>query len=415
MAVEFDFDHTLLHSKKISLKELQNYRQVLLSILKNNNFSSPDSFILLPFKRELLVKIKKLNKELKPDLTIVVGIGGSNLGAWAVYSSIYGRYAELEEKKIFFADCPEPFLVQKILNLSFEFIKKKRKVCLVFVSKTGTTLESVTNFKILYSFLKKYSRYLSVVFISSPLAFDEKKLKELNFHFLEIPPSIVGRYSVFSAAALFPLSSAQIDIDSLLEGAKAATIELLEKNPSTLFNYSKFIYSHYPSRNIFVNFLFSTSLEKYGMWHNQLFAESLSKNFKGLSPISSIGPTDLHSLAQLYFGGPKDKIFSLLSIKKFDYDEVFSKSLGLFKDEEIFNSKSISHIYSSIFRGVKEAFIKNKLPFVAIELDQLDEYHLGYLMQFDMLKIIFSAKLFKVNPFDQPAVEFYKKEVKKFL
>ncbi|MEM3361731.1 MAG: hypothetical protein QXV83_04160 [Candidatus Anstonellaceae archaeon] len=416
MSIKFDFQYSKI-SNNFQSSSLTKYKNYLLKILKNkkNFFDKKESFLCLPFYKKTISQCKKLDKLLNPDLMIVIGIGGSNLGAWCVYNSIYGRYAELLEKKILFADSPEPLLIKKILDICSTYIKEKKKICLVFISKSGTTLESVANFKILYSFLKSSSPHIDIVFISSSSHFDRRKLKQLNFHFLKIPQAVVGRYSVFSVAGVFPLVYCGIDVESLFSGAQKATLNILQKEPQILYNWANFIYSNYPAKNIFVSFLFSSSLEKYGMWHNQLFAESLSKNLKGLTPIFSIGPMDLHSMAQLYFGGPKDKIFSLLSIKRFDYDEVFSSQPAIFSQEDIFTSKPLSHVYNSIFRGVKQAFISAKLPFVSIELEKLDEFHLGYLMQCDMLKTIFCAKLAGVNAFDQPAVELYKSEVKKFL
>jgi glucose-6-phosphate isomerase len=156
------------------------------------------------------------------------------------------------------------------------------------------------------------------------------------------------------------------------------------------------------------------------LWHSQLLAESLGKNGFGFSPYPSIGSIDLHSLAQLYYDGPKDKIFSLISINNYpknlksDFESsLFSKSFP--SSFNFLKNNNIKTINQKIFLGVKNSFIKQNLPFIHIQLERLDEYHLGYLMQYDMLKTIFLAKLFNINPFDQPAVELYKTEIKKIL
>lgn len=416
MPITFDFNNSLVDYPK-NFENLENYCNYLKKVLQKRDYSTPESFLILPNEKKFFNQTKKLLNIIKPDLLILIGIGGSNLGTWAVYEAIFGRYAILKDKKILFADVPDPFLLTQILDLSLNYIKNKKKVCLVFVSKSGSTLESISNFKVIYSFLKnKGKRNLEFVFISNVDIFSKEQLEKFNAHFLEIPFNVIGRYSVFSSVGLFPLTFANIKVDKLLKGADSATKDFLNKNKEDLYKTCYFISQNYKnSKNIFVNFCFSSSLDKYGQWHNQLFAESLGKNSKGATPFYSSAPADLHSLAQLYLGGPKDKFFSFLSIKEFVKDFNLDTNLGIFKDEEILKNKDIFSIYQSIHTGVKNSFKNNQIPFISLELDSLDEFNLGYLMQFDMLKTIFCSNIFEVNPFDQPHVELYKKEIKKLL
>ncbi|MFN3909886.1 MAG: hypothetical protein ACK4J0_01470 [Candidatus Anstonellaceae archaeon] len=415
MPLKFDFENSSVSYPK-NFEKFDDYTNYLKEILQKKTYDCPESFILLPYEKQFLEQTKKILHSIKPDLLILIGIGGSNLGAWAVYEAVFGRYAILQNKKILFADVPDPSLLNQILFFSSLYQKQKKKVCLVFISKSGSTLESVANFKALYLHLKKKAKNLDILFISNQNVFNPIELEKLNIYSLQIPQQVVGRYSVFSSVGLFPLLFSEVNAKKLLDGAKFAIENFLGRNKEDLYKTSYFIYNHYSSKkNIFINFCFSSSLDKYGQWHNQLLAESLSKNSKGLTPYYSSAPADLHSLAQLYFGGPKDKFFSFLSIKNFKFDFKFFQNFGIFKEEDILKNKSIFSVYNSIFNGVKNSFKNSKIPFISLELDFLDEFHIGYLMQFDMLKTIFCSKLFEVNPFNQPEVELYKKEIKKLL
>jgi len=415
MPLKIDFENSLMDFSLIE-KEFEKNKDYFefLKTKINKECANEYCFLNIPNQKIFLKESVELNKKLNNDILIVVGIGGSSLGAKAAYYAIAGSYADInEKKKILFADASDPFLLNKILKIANLYQKNKKTITLAFISKTSTTLESITNFNFLYNNLKN-KKGIDFVFICNESL--EEKFSQTKINFLAIPEKLVGRYSVFSCVGLFVLSFTTFDTKKFLEGAAKANEYLLkEKLQKEIFSYAYFLYSNYPQKKIFVNFSFSSSFVEYNNWLAQLIAESISKNSIGITPYPSIGPNDLHSLAQLYLDGPKDKIFNFLSIKNFDKLEKFEFKPTKILDDSFLNKKNFGFVYNAIIKGVKNAFKNNKLAFVSTEIEKLNEFEIGYLMQFNMINTILVAKLFNVNPFDQPAVENYKKEIKKLL
>ena len=183
------------------------------------------------------------------------------------------------------------------------------------------------------------------------------------------------------------------------------------------------IYEHNrKGKNIFNTFLFSKQLESIGKWYRQLLAESIGKeknreNKKinsGITPITSIGSTDLHSMAQLYLGGPNDKLHCFINIKKQTKVKVpRDKNIGKITSNLV--GKNMQEIMEAIYGGVTGAFRKKRKPFYQIKLEKIDEYNIGALLQMKMIEMMYLGALFNVNPFDQPNVEEYKKVTKELL
>ena len=245
-----------------------------------------------------------------------------------------------------------------------------------------------------------------------------------GYELLEIPEKVGGRYSVFSSAGLFPLAVIGIDIDQLLDGARKMRELCLSKdiftNPAALS--ALIIYNNYKKQKTIHNtFLFSNDLESIGKWYRQLTAESLGKEkdlqgksvTNGITPIISIGTTDLHSMVQLYLGGPNDKITTFVIVNEF-------KNHIEIKDNEIcilpnLKNKDMGSIMNAIIQGVEKTYLNRQLPYVEIILPKKIEYCIGQLLQMKMMEMMFLGHLMNINPFDQPNVEEYKIETKKYL
>jgi len=232
---------------------------------------------------------------------------------------------------------------------------------------------------------------------------------------------------------MFPLLLAGFDIDALIAGArKMRDICLLSdvvKNPALLSSTLLYLHStiagqdEKQSISINDNFFFNPQLESLGKWYRQLMGESIGKRMDtsgnivraGLTPTVSIGSTDLHSIAQLYLGGPLDKFTSFvyapesINIARVPAESVFPLLAKAYAD------KDFSEIMNAIFSGTKEAYRKNKLPFMEVILPEISEEILGQYLQWKMMEMMFLAKLLNVNAFDQPRVEDYKKETRRFL
>ena len=237
---------------------------------------------------------------------------------------------------------------------------------------------------------------------------------------------IRDRYSVFSPVGLFPLGLLGINIEHLLDGARSmrnTCIDIdIQNNPAAIGAAVQ--YQHYKSgKNITDLFLFSNDLESVGKWHRQLMAESLGKEFNkkgervniGITPTVSIGSTDLHSMAQLYLGGPHDKFTTFVRVENSTSHINVPRLEGYSELVSGIQEKSLKDIMDAILEGTKSAFRKDGRPFVEITLPDKSEHSIGQFLQFKMIETIYLAYLLDVNPFDQPNVESYKSETRKIL
>jgi len=368
-----------------------------------------------------------LKKKLCPELLVVIGIGGSNLGTIAVHEAINGKHYNLTGKpEVLFADTIDPDLLFVIKKRMQYYLRQNKRVLLNVITKSGSTTETIANFEVLLNVLKRHRKDANkyVVVTTSK----GNKLWNLaadnGWSLLEIPDNVGGRYSVFTPVGLFPLGMLGINIRKLLAGARDMREKCIQedtrKNPAALG--ASLIFLHAKKRNIYDHFLFANDLESLGKWYRQLMAESIGKEHnkqgkkvsKGITPTVSIGSTDLHSMAQLYLGGPHDKFTNFVTVH-FDHNikvPTYSSFDNLVSDLQ---GKEYSAIMRAIFEGVKKAFKKDKRPFTETRLDTKSEETIGALMQLKMIEMMLLGKLMNVNPFNQPSVERYKKETRKIL
>ncbi len=368
-------------------------------------------FFNLPFDKENIKEIKKLSKKYKNiSILILIGIGGSNLGTFAVQQSIQGKmHNETGKKpKIYYADTLDPDTLKNLIKIVEYDLKNHKEVLINCVTKSGKTTETLVNLNIFLNILKKYRKdYNKYVVLTT-----DKDNELWNFGIknklkvLEIPKNLSGRYSVFSNVGLFPLAVLGINIDKLLEGARMINKSSQKNNQASLSALSIYL-SRKPINN---TFLLGNDLEGFGKWYNQLMAESLGKEKdknanlvkNGITPIITTVSTDLHSLAQLYIGGPDDKITTFISYN-------FNNKI------KTYNLEELGSIMNSIIEGTKKVYFKRKLKYMTIKLKDKSEYSIGQLLQFKMIEMIYLAHFMNVNPFDQPNVEEYKEEVRKLL
>jgi len=296
------------------------------------------------------------------------------------------------------------------------------------VTKSGTTTETVASFEMLLNLIKEYKPETYANYV---VAITDKDSPLWVYAYqnaidcLEIPKKVGGRYSVFSPVGLFPLGLLGVDIQKLLAGARDVLQHCLdediEKNPA--MTSAAINYIHYKQgANIHDIFVFSKYLRSFGQWCRQLVGESVGKKFDkegkfvavGVTPTVSVGTVDLHSVAQLYLGGPQDKFTTFVSVAP--KATLFLPEIKAFDSfVENIQGKSISFIMDSIIGGVKAAYVGDKRPFVSVHIPGVQEVYLGQLMQWKMLEIMYLGYLLHVNPFDQPQVELYKKETRKLL
>ena len=189
-------------------------------------------------------------------------------------------------------------------------------------------------------------------------------------------------------------------------------LEHTKENPAQIS--STFLFHHLTmGKNIHDSFFFHPELESLGKWYRQLMGESIGKEGGGITPIVTIGSIDLHSMAQLYLGGPKDKTTEFIYSNKSAEGAIPQEAL--FPSLNTVSGKSISVVMSAIQEGTSTAYQKQQLPFFEIAFDEVNCFELGSYMQYKMMEIMYLAHLLKINAFDQPQVELYKIETKRIL
>ncbi len=377
----------------------------------------------------LLAQEKKL---LNIECLIVVGIGGSNLGTIAIHEALHGKYYnELDpDVKVYFVDTVDPDAVRDIVFLIEKYIISGKKILLNVVTKSGTTTETIANFEVILELFKKYysedyNKYVVVITDKeSPLWHLANKQQ---FSLLEIPIKVGGRFSVLSAVGLFACAMLGIDINALHAGARDIIAQALTsnvyQNPAALSAIIKYV--HYSRYNININnfFVFSGSLESSAKWYRQLMGESIGKEFDikgkkvnvGITPTVSVGTVDLHSVGQLYLGGPYDKFITFCSLQTYNYDVKLPDVQQCAECGINVEGKPLSEIMNAILQGVKKAYQKENRPFCELIIPKREPQYIGQFLQLYMIEIIYLGFLLNINPFDQPNVELYKQETRKIL
>jgi glucose-6-phosphate isomerase len=412
----------------ISLKDihacaqtLSSYKKHLSRVTASGAYTELECSLVLPYDATHARVSKKLAKEKTGKAlkyVFVIGIGGSNLGAKAVYDAIRG-YSDICTPrvfpKIYFLDTVDPEMLAAYQKLCAS-IHSQEELLIVSISKSGGTTETIANTEYMYAWLKKKFPRIQerIVVITDKDSLLWKESVRMGIARLPIPALVGGRYSVFSSVGLFPLAVVGCDISLLIAGAKEVKKDSALMSAVILFLQAK------NGHTIHDNFFFHPELESLGKWYRQLFGESIGKESEngarvGITPTVSLGSVDLHSVGQLYLGGPRDKTTTFVYTAKGAqknppaYGRLFSHLIP-----EL-HGVSAQSIMSAIFRGVQAAYKKQSLPYMSLVLPDISEYSLGMYLQWKMTEIMYLGKLFKVNAFDQPHVELYKKETKKIL
>lgn len=391
-----------------------SYINSLKEVASQEDYSGPESFVILPHDEDLVDTVEDLVKKVTdPKLAgaIVFGVGGSSLGTQACYSAL-----ELD-RKLIFSETVDPAKLEDIQEILINTYKEDQYFIFILVSESGITLETVASFGTLVETLSDLDPDWEnhVVAISEPNSPLEKYAAKSKFHFLPIPTALVGRFSVFSPVGLFPLRLVGANIKELLKGAEDVNKLCLETNSESnlaVVSAAGLYLNWREGRGIHNTFLPTERLESFGEWYRQLVGESLGKEGRGVTPIISIAPQDFHSVAQLYLAGPKDKVTTFVEVTDLGVDFTISDDFNLDELVDEIEGKSSSQILEALLAGVKESYQKEWLPYLDLTLENLSEESLGALLQFKMLETVYLARLLEVDPFIQPAVESYKKGIK---
>lgn len=349
------------------------------------------------------------------EILVVCGVGGSYLGPRAAIDAINGFNKNHNPKILFIGHTFSSDYVNDVLSRI-----KGTKFAINVISKSGSTTETSIGFRLLKQELEKsvgIEEAKKAIFVTT----DPEKgiLREIvnknGYTSFELPAKIGGRYSVLTAVGLFPMACAGIDIKKVLEGAKQAQKEY--SNPNIFENeaYKYAAIRHYQykhGKKVEMLITYEPRLVQSGEWYKQLFAESEGKNHKGLLPYHLSFSTDLHSIGQFIQDGTQIFFETILHSKEANTEVVIPYIDG---DEDELNylaGKSLNDVASKTFEGVLLAHSKvAKVPNLVIEVDKLNEETIGHLFYFFEKTAAMSAYLLKVNPFNQPGVEVYKKNM----
>ncbi len=359
---------------------------------------------------------RKIQKD--SDVLVVIGIGGSYLGARAAIEFCKGQmYNGVREEGI-----PEVYFVGN--NISSSYINDvvkiigKRDFSVNIISKSGTTTEPAIAFRVFKKMLEeKYGKEGAKGRIYATTDKARGALKALSdaegYETFVVPDDVGGRFSVLTAVGLLPIAAAGVDIEAMMKGAQeareACTPSTLE-NPSFLYaTLRNILYRKGKNTEILVNY--EPALTMMGEWFKQLYAESEGKDQKGIFPTAANFSTDLHSIGQFIQDGSRNLFETVIWVNNPRSELVIDRA-----DEDIdglnyLAGKSVQFVNSKAYQGTLMAHMDGGTPNIIIEIDQADAWHFGYLTFFFEKACGISGYLLGVNPFDQPGVEAYKKNM----
>ena len=361
---------------------MRNYRSghlKLLSCLSKNYKYSYDKKLIKKYKKYLNFRI--------------IGMGGSILGAEAIY-----QFLKHKIKKNFF------FLNN--LEKKFNLLKKEKNIVNLIISKSGNTLETISNSNIVIKNNKK-----NIIITENKKNYLNDLANNIKAEVVEHKNYIGGRYSVLSEVGMLPAELMGLKennfkrLNHLIRNKKfvnqlirnvSSTLELLKKGKylSVILNYD------HKSENLF-------------KWYQQLISESLGKKSKGIFPIISTMPKDNHSLLQFFLDGPKKNFYTFFSVREKNPNKIIKNNL--LKSHYYLKNKNLQNITYSHMLATQNIFKIKKIPYRCFEILKRSEETMGEIFCFFILETILLGRALKVNPFDQPSVELIKKETKKIL
>ena len=370
-------------------KSKKKIKILLLNLLKENN---QILFSLSKYYKNSYNK-KKINKLRKYSTIVLIGMGGSILGAKAIYNFLKNKI----KKNFFFIDGFDYYKIKDIF--------KKKKLNLI-ISKSGNTLETIVNSNILINNKNK-----NIFITEKKESYIRLLAKELKSEIIDHNNYIGGRYSVLSEVGMLPAELMGLHVNKFrklnhLIKSKTFTNSLIE-NVSSILNFTR----NKKSNSIILNYDEKSSDLFY--WYQQLVAESLGKKSKGILPIISTMPKDNHSLMQFYLDGKKNNFFTFFFVN--ENSSIKINNNKLLKSHLYLKDKNLTGILKAQFIATQDVFKRKKIPFRSFVVQKRNEESLGELFTFFILETILLGKALKIDPYDQPSVELIKMDTKKKL
>lgn len=415
--MKLNLEHSLYIDELSSIKEevVKANEKLLGREGEGNDFLG---WIDLPvdYDKEEFERILKAGEKIRSnsDVILAIGIGGSYLGAKAVYEALRNPYKRTKPELIFVGNNLSSTEIYDIK----EYLKDK-DFSINVISKSGTTTEPAIAFRIFKELLEeKYSPEEAKERIFATTDRQRGALKtlatDMDYETFVVPDDVGGRFSVLSAVGLLPLAAVGIDIQKLMEGAQASREEILakdfEQNGALLYAGMRNLL-HREGKDIEILGAYEEKLRYFAEWWKQLCGESEGKDGKGIFPASVIFTTDLHSIGQMIQDGKRNIFETIITVDSVDYD------LDIKEDDEDLDGlnylvgKTVDEVNKIASIATTKAHVTGNVPNMILHLERIDEYNLGKMIYFFEYAIGVSGYLLGVNPFNQPGVEEYKKNM----
>lgn len=415
---------------KVKMEEILEHAGVVEEINQELLDKSEDEseflgWLKLPteYDKKEFERIKKCAQKIRKDsdILLVIGIGGSYLGARAVIEALHSSFSQMKDDKphiIFVGNNLSPDYINDVID-----VLQGKDFSINVISKSGTTTEPAIAFRIFREILEgKYGikEARKRIYVTT----DKKKgaLKQLSeaegYESFVIPDDVGGRFSVLTAVGLLPIAASGLDIDKIMEGARFA----MDKYSDSSLEYNQ-CYQYAVARNLLyerdksVEMLVSYNprMHYFIEWWKQLFGESEGKDGKGLFPSGAEFTTDLHSLGQYIQEGRKILFETVLDIENSNTDITINMDEDNLDNLNYLYGKKLSYVNKMAMQGTIKAHSEGEVPNIIIHIDELNEETVGQLIYFFEKACAMSAELLEVNPFNQPGVEKYKTNMFKLL
>ena len=430
--IQFDFNNLMAEvigpEHGVTEQELKDVEPLAIQFvnkLKDERAAGKLQFLDLPYDKKTVAQILETTNALKGKFKnlVVVGIGGSALGNIAIHTALnHPFYNVLGDKerngapRIFVLDNIDPDRFSGLMD-----IVKPEETLFNFITKSGTTVETMSQFLIITKLLhdrlgKDYKEHVISTTDSEKGTLRDVTRRE-GFRSFVIPAGVGGRYSVLTPVGLFSASMSGVDITALLDGAacmdKVCQSDNLWENPALMGAALYFLSHTKKGKNILVMMPYSHALSGVADWFCQLWAESLGKKFSlnteivhtGSTPVRAIGVVDQHSQLQLYMEGPYDKVITFCAIKRFNKNVPITNKNEFEGELAYLKGHSLNNVMSAEFEGTRLALTEQKRPNCTITLEELSAFTLGQLFYLLELQTAYGGKFYNVNAFDQPGVE----------
>ena len=423
-----------LKNSGITEKTILEYKEQVENIHKDLHRRANDEkdfvgWIELPtnYDKKEFSRIKKAAKKIKKesDILVVIGIGGSYLGARAVIEALTSSFQNMLTDK----QRKYPQILYVGNNLSPNYINElieyigDKDFSVNVISKSGTTTEPAIAFRIFREMLEnKYGieEARSRIYVTTDK--ERGALKTLadneGYEKFVIPDNVGGRYSVLTPVGLLPIATAGIDIDKLMAGAQTAQERYNDSNLkyNECYKYAvvrNILYKVYKNTEILVNY--EPKMHYFTEWWKQLYGESEGKEQKGIFPAGVDFTTDLHSMGQYIQEGRRNLFETVISIENSATDIIINKDEDNLDGLNYLAGKGLDYVNKKAMEGTIKAHVSGDVPNIVINIEKLDEENMGELIYFFEKSCAMSGMILGVNPFNQPGVEEYKKNMFKLL